>query len=179
MPIRGHLQKVLNRAWQGILSLSATNPSCPFFFFNSREKLLWWKYNLLAWDISLSVQGEGVITASLFNIDTFPSLPLAHQAFSSLTIFRENLHLLEEGQVLQREELDERIAREEFRRPRESLLNICTEFYKHCGPRLKILQNLAGEPRVTSLELLDVKSHMRYPAYFKTMTSICTGYLKQ
>lgn len=76
--------------------------------------------------------------------------------------FRENLHLLEEGQGLPREELDERIAREEFRRPRESLLNICTEFYKHCGPRLKILQNLAGEPRVTSLELLDVKSHMRY-----------------
>ncbi|PNJ85155.1 UNC80 isoform 5, partial [Pongo abelii] len=62
---------------------------------------------------------------------------------------------------LPREELDERIAREEFRRPRESLLNICTEFYKHCGPRLKILQNLAGEPRVTALELLDVKSHMR------------------
>lgn len=61
-----------------------------------------------------------------------------------------------------REELDERIAREEFRRPRESLLNICTEFYKHCGPRLKILQNVAGEPRVTALELLDIKSHMRY-----------------
>lgn len=60
-----------------------------------------------------------------------------------------------------REELDERIAREEFRRPRESLLNICTEFYKHCGPRLKILQNVAGEPRVTALELLDIKSHMR------------------
>uniref|UniRef100_A0A8C5MCX8 Unc-80 homolog, NALCN channel complex subunit n=1 Tax=Leptobrachium leishanense TaxID=445787 RepID=A0A8C5MCX8_9ANUR len=78
-----------------------------------------------------------------------------------LIVPRDNLHLLEEGQGLPREELDERIAREEFRRPRESLLNICTEFYKHCGPRLKILQNLAGEPRVTSLELLDVKSHMR------------------
>uniref|UniRef100_A0A667WHN7 Unc-80 homolog, NALCN channel complex subunit n=1 Tax=Myripristis murdjan TaxID=586833 RepID=A0A667WHN7_9TELE len=72
-----------------------------------------------------------------------------------------NLHLLEEGQGMPREELDERIAREEFRRPRESLLNICTEFYKHCGPRLKILQNVAGEPRVTALELLDIKSHMR------------------
>ncbi|XP_077450247.1 protein unc-80 homolog isoform X24 [Stigmatopora argus] len=74
---------------------------------------------------------------------------------------RDNLHLLEEGQGMPREELDERIAREEFRRPRESLLNICTEFYKHCGPRLKILQNVAGEPRVTALELLDMKSHMR------------------
>ncbi|RXM34170.1 Protein unc-80-like [Acipenser ruthenus] len=74
---------------------------------------------------------------------------------------RDNLHLLEEGQGLPREELDERIAREEFRRPRESLLNICTEFYKHCGPRLKILQNMTGEPRVTTLELLDIKSHMR------------------
>uniref|UniRef100_A0AAY5KIG3 Unc-80 homolog (C. elegans) n=1 Tax=Esox lucius TaxID=8010 RepID=A0AAY5KIG3_ESOLU len=73
----------------------------------------------------------------------------------------DNLHLLEEGQGMPREELDERIAREEFRRPRESLLNICTEFYKHCGPRLKILQNVAGEPRVTALELLDIKSHMR------------------
>nr|XP_020746582.1 protein unc-80 homolog isoform X7 [Odocoileus virginianus texanus] len=80
---------------------------------------------------------------------------------AKLHFIRENLHLLEEGQGLPREELDERIAREEFRRPRESLLNICTEFYKHCGPRLKILQNLAGEPRVTALELLDVKSHMR------------------
>lgn len=75
---------------------------------------------------------------------------------------RDNLHLLEEGQGMPREELDERYAREEFRRPRESLLNICTEFYKHCGPRLKILQNVAGEPRVTALELLDIKSHMRY-----------------
>uniref|UniRef100_A0A8C2A889 Unc-80 homolog (C. elegans) n=1 Tax=Cyprinus carpio TaxID=7962 RepID=A0A8C2A889_CYPCA len=73
----------------------------------------------------------------------------------------DNLHLLEEGQGILREELDERITREEFRRPRESLLNICTEFYKHCGPRLKILQNVAGEPRVTALELLDIKSHMR------------------
>lgn len=74
---------------------------------------------------------------------------------------RDNLHLLEEGQGMPREELDERLAREEFRRPRESFLNICTEFYKHCGPRLKILQNIAGEPRVTALELLDIKSHMR------------------
>eukprot|EP00074_Homo_sapiens_P084535 XP_016859381.1 protein unc-80 homolog isoform X16 [Homo sapiens] len=80
---------------------------------------------------------------------------------AKLHFIRENLHLLEEGQGIPREELDERIAREEFRRPRESLLNICTEFYKHCGPRLKILQNLAGEPRVIALELLDVKSHMR------------------
>uniref|UniRef100_A0A3B4DM80 Unc-80 homolog (C. elegans) n=1 Tax=Pygocentrus nattereri TaxID=42514 RepID=A0A3B4DM80_PYGNA len=78
-----------------------------------------------------------------------------------LYLHRDNLHLLEEGQGMPREELDERIAREEFRRPRESLLNICTEFYKHCGPRLKILQNVAGEPRVTALELLDIKSHMR------------------
>ncbi|XP_072274669.1 protein unc-80 homolog isoform X5 [Pyxicephalus adspersus] len=85
----------------------------------------------------------------------------ANHAMSAGVNLRDNLHLLEEGQGLPREELDERIAREEFRRPRESLLNICTEFYKHCGPRLKILQNLAGEPRVTSLELLDVKSHMR------------------
>ncbi|XP_048124538.1 protein unc-80 homolog isoform X5 [Alosa alosa] len=74
---------------------------------------------------------------------------------------RDDLNLLEEGQGVPREELDERIAREEFRRPRESLLNICTEFYKHSGPRLKILQNVAGEPRVTALELLDIKSHMR------------------
>ncbi|TRZ04189.1 hypothetical protein DNTS_011989 [Danionella cerebrum] len=73
---------------------------------------------------------------------------------------RDNIHLLEEGQGILREELDERIAREEFRRPRESLLNICTEFYKLCGPRLKILQNVAGEPRVSGLELLDIKSHM-------------------
>ncbi|XP_075036413.1 protein unc-80 homolog isoform X26 [Mixophyes fleayi] len=85
----------------------------------------------------------------------------ANHTMSAGVNLRDNLHLLEEGQGLPREELDERIAREEFRRPRESLLNICTEFYKHCGPRLKILQNLAGEPRVTSLELLDVKSHMR------------------
>ncbi|KAG8432649.1 hypothetical protein GDO86_017045, partial [Hymenochirus boettgeri] len=85
----------------------------------------------------------------------------ANHTMSAGANLRDNIHLLEEGQGLPREELDERIAREEFRRPRESLLNICTEFYKHCGPRLKILQNLAGEPRVTSLELLDVKSHMR------------------
>ncbi|XP_030638088.1 protein unc-80 homolog [Chanos chanos] len=85
----------------------------------------------------------------------------ANHAMSGGANTRDNLHLLEEGQGMPREELDERIAREEFRRPRESLLNICTEFYKHCGPRLKILQNIAGEPRVTALELLDIKSHMR------------------
>ncbi|XP_076872130.1 protein unc-80 homolog isoform X4 [Brachyhypopomus gauderio] len=97
---------------------------------------------------------------------------------------RDNLHLLEEGQGMPREELDERIAREEFRRPRESLLNICTEFYKHCGPRLKILQNVAGEPRVTALELLDMKSHMRLAeiahsllklAPYDTLTMECRG----
>ncbi|XP_067892393.1 protein unc-80 homolog [Heterodontus francisci] len=87
--------------------------------------------------------------------------PTANHAMSGGVNTRDNLHLLEEGQGLPTEELDERIAREEFRRPRESLLNICTEFFKHCGPRLKILQNMAGEPRVTALELLDVKSHMR------------------
>lgn len=81
-------------------------------------------------------------------------------------IFRDDLNLLEEGQGVPREELDERIAREEFRRPRESLLNICTEFYKHSGPRLKILQNVAGEPRVTALELLDIKSHMRFKVVY-------------
>ncbi|XP_034720564.1 protein unc-80 homolog isoform X19 [Etheostoma cragini] len=85
----------------------------------------------------------------------------ANHAMSGGVNTRDNLHLLEEGQGMPREELDERNAREEFRRPRESLLNICTEFYKHCGPRLKILQNVAGEPRVTALELLDIKSHMR------------------
>ncbi|KAA8579733.1 hypothetical protein FQN60_006826 [Etheostoma spectabile] len=84
----------------------------------------------------------------------------ANHAMSGGVNTRDNLHLLEEGQGMPREELDERNAREEFRRPRESLLNICTEFYKHCGPRLKILQNVAGEPRVTALELLDIKSHM-------------------
>ncbi|MGH0120633.1 UNVERIFIED_CONTAM: hypothetical protein FKN15_009998 [Acipenser sinensis] len=89
--------------------------------------------------------------------------------------FRDNLHLLEEGQGLPREELDERIAREEFRRPRESLLNICTEFYKHCGPRLKILQNMTGEPRVTTLELLDIKSHMRRQVEWEAASSLIEG----
>ncbi|KFQ54556.1 Protein unc-80, partial [Nestor notabilis] len=98
------------------------------------------------------------LQALLYSVEVLTRYP---EQGAKLHFIRENLHLLEEGQGLPREELDERIAREEFRRPRESLLNICTEFYKHCGPRLKILQNLAGEPRVTSLELLDVKSHMR------------------
>lgn len=92
-------------------------------------------------------------------------------------MYRDNLHLLEEGQGMPREELDERIAREEFRRPRESLLNICTEFYKHCGPRLKILQNVAGEPRVTALELLDIKSHMRYKQKKKSRIALCFLYI--
>ncbi|XP_078260328.1 protein unc-80 homolog isoform X2 [Rhinoraja longicauda] len=87
--------------------------------------------------------------------------PTANHTMSAGINTRDNLHLLEEGQGLPTEELDERIAREEFRRPRESLLNICTEFFKHCGSRLKILQNVAGEPRVTAFDLLDAKSHMR------------------
>nr|XP_055069095.1 protein unc-80 homolog isoform X5 [Misgurnus anguillicaudatus] len=108
----------------------------------------------------------------------------ANHATSGGTNTRDNLHLLEEGQGILREELDERIAREEFRRPRESLLNICTEFYKHCGPRLKILQNVAGEPRVTAPELLDMKSHMRLAeiahsllklAPYDTLTMECRG----
>lgn len=107
-------------------------------------------YIFLLCDALLSWLPDAHVFKLLVNLSHFP---------------RENLHLLEEGQGLPREELDERMAREEFRRPRESLLNICTEFYKHCGPRLKILQNLAGEPRVTALELLDVKSHMRYCSF--------------
>uniref|UniRef100_UPI00358FE682 protein unc-80 homolog n=1 Tax=Myxine glutinosa TaxID=7769 RepID=UPI00358FE682 len=83
-----------------------------------------------------------------------------HTAGGTTTI-RDDLRLLEEGAGLDPEELDERLAKEEFRRPRESLLNICTDFYKHCGPRLKILQSMAGEPRVAMLELLDIKSHIR------------------
>uniref|UniRef100_A0A8D0H2X6 Unc-80 homolog, NALCN channel complex subunit n=1 Tax=Sphenodon punctatus TaxID=8508 RepID=A0A8D0H2X6_SPHPU len=105
-------------------------------------------------------QGHKGTTAANHTISSGANTRYPEQG-AKLHFIRENLHLLEEGQGLPREELDERIAREEFRRPRESLLNICTEFYKHCGPRLKILQNLTGEPRVTSLELLDVKSHMR------------------
>lgn len=127
-----------------------------FFFFSSRCN--YFLFSIAGESICCKTNWGGfrIYTCS-FACNTF---------FFHFVSSRENLHLLEEGQGLPREELDERIAREEFRRPRESLLNICTEFYKHCGPRLKILQNLAGEPRVTSLELLDVKSHMRYSTGF-------------
>ncbi|XP_078453386.1 protein unc-80 homolog [Lampetra planeri] len=92
---------------------------------------------------------------------TYKGAAAANHTTSGGASLRDELRLLEEGQGLGPEELDERLAKEEFRRPRESLLNICTDFFKHSGPRLKILQSMAGEPRAAVPELLDVKSHIR------------------
>ena len=67
---------------------------------------------------------------------------------------------MEEGRhrqyVPQDEDAEER---NEFRKPRDSILNIAAEFYSTCHRRLKDLRRTLGDPNFKSPELLDPKSH--------------------
>ena len=49
--------------------------------------------------------------------------------------------------------------RQEFRQPRDSLLNIVAEFYSTGHTRMKELRKMMAEPSYRPPELLDHKSH--------------------
>ena len=47
----------------------------------------------------------------------------------------------------------------EFRKPRDSLLNVVAEYYATCQPRLRELRKMVSDPSFRPPELLDHKSH--------------------
>lgn len=49
--------------------------------------------------------------------------------------------------------------RNDFRKPRDSLLNVIAEFYSTCQPRLRELRKILADPSFRPPELLDHKSH--------------------
>ena len=49
--------------------------------------------------------------------------------------------------------------RNEFRKPRDCLLNVVAEFYATCQPRLRELRKMVSDPSFRPPELLDYKSH--------------------
>ncbi|XP_074657337.1 protein unc-80 homolog [Tubulanus polymorphus] len=69
---------------------------------------------------------------------------------------------MEEGRYRQMATQDEDAElRNEFRKPRDSLLNICVEFFAKCLPRVKELRKLLPDPNVRFPDLLDHKAHNR------------------
>lgn len=57
------------------------------------------------------------------------------------------------------QEPDDLELREDFRKPRDSLLSIAAEFYSQCCSRLKDLRKMLADPAFRSPELFDNKTH--------------------
>ena len=67
---------------------------------------------------------------------------------------------MEEGRQEQEQELELRALREEFRRPRDALLSLVSEFFSRCVSRLEVQKNHLPESlKITPTYFLDSKSH--------------------
>ncbi|RUS69726.1 hypothetical protein EGW08_022512 [Elysia chlorotica] len=82
------------------------------------------------------------------------------------------------------QEPDDLELREEFRKPRDSLLSISAEFYTRCHARLKELRKILADPAFRPPELFDNKAHNRLAevahtllklAPYDPLTMACTG----
>ena len=62
--------------------------------------------------------------------------------------------------------------RNEFRKPRDSLLNVVAEFYASCQPRLRELRKMLCDPSFRPPELLDHKSHNRLAEIAHTLLKL-------
>ncbi|XP_064639472.1 protein unc-80 homolog [Lineus longissimus] len=62
--------------------------------------------------------------------------------------------------------------RSEYRKPRDSLLNITAEFFATCLPRLKELRKMLADPSFKFPELLDYKAHIRLADIAHTLLKI-------
>ncbi|KAK6194683.1 hypothetical protein SNE40_000272 [Patella caerulea] len=120
--------------------------------------------------------------------------PMQNHSVHSLTLDdREDSHAsflspsrhMEEGRrktfVPDPEDLE---LRNEFRKPRDSLLSIAVEFYSSCTARMKELRKVLADPSFRSPELLDHKAHNRLAEIAHTLlklspydsvTMACTG----
>lgn len=59
--------------------------------------------------------------------------------------------------------------RNDFRKPRDSLLNVIAEFYSTCQSRLKELRKMLADPSFRPPELVDAKSHNVSTRHFTTV----------
>ncbi|XP_052242651.1 protein unc-80 homolog isoform X2 [Dreissena polymorpha] len=69
---------------------------------------------------------------------------------------------------------DEEMQREDFRKPRDSLLNIVAEFYVTCQGRMKEIRKMLADSSFRPPELLDHKSHNRLADMAHTLLKLAT-----
>ncbi|XP_055887561.1 protein unc-80 homolog isoform X2 [Biomphalaria glabrata] len=117
------------------------------------------------------------------------SKPMQNHSLHSLTVDeREDSHAsrhMEEGRrKTYGQEPDDLELREDFRKPRDSLLSIAAEFYSQCCSRLKDLRKMLADPAFRSPELFDNKTHNRLAevahtllklAPYDPLTMACSG----
>ncbi|XP_059153938.1 protein unc-80 homolog isoform X2 [Physella acuta] len=117
------------------------------------------------------------------------SKPVHNHSIHSLTVDeREDSHTsrhMEEGRrKTYGHEPDDLELREDFRKPRDSLLSIAAEFYTRCQSRLKELRKILADPSFRPPELFDIKAHNRLAevahtllklAPYDPLTMSCTG----
>ncbi|ESO92838.1 hypothetical protein LOTGIDRAFT_232936 [Lottia gigantea] len=79
---------------------------------------------------------------------------------------------------------DDLELRNEFRKPRDSLLSLVVEFYSFCGTRMKELRKVLADPTFRSPDLVDHKTHNRLAeialtllklAPYDRITMACSG----
>ncbi|KAL3872189.1 hypothetical protein ACJMK2_040132 [Sinanodonta woodiana] len=89
---------------------------------------------------------------------------------------REDSHAsrhMEEGRRKQYTQDDEDVElRNEFRKPRDMLLNTVAEFFSTCQPRLKNLRKTLADPTFKPPELLDHKAHSRLAEIANTLMKL-------
>ncbi|GFN95904.1 unc-80-like protein [Plakobranchus ocellatus] len=121
--------------------------------------------------------------------NTAGSKPTHNHSIHSLTMDdREDSHAsrhMEEGRrKTYGQEPDDLELREEFRKPRDSLLSVSAEFYTKCHARLKELRKILADPAFRPPELFDNKAHNRLAevahtllklAPYDPLTMACTG----
>ncbi|GFR73733.1 Unc-80-like protein [Elysia marginata] len=117
------------------------------------------------------------------------SKPTHNHSIHSLTVDdREDSHAsrhMEEGRrKTYGQEPDDLELREEFRKPRDSLLSVSAEFYTRCHARLKELRKMLADPAFRPPELFDNKVHNRLAevahtllklAPYDPLTMACSG----
>ncbi|KAK7491630.1 hypothetical protein BaRGS_00017083 [Batillaria attramentaria] len=115
--------------------------------------------------------------------------PMQNHSVHSLTVDdREDSHAshrMEEGRRrAYGAESEEMELREEFRRPRDSILSIAAQFWTTCHTRLRQLRKILADPTFRPPELLDHKTHNRLAEIAHTLLKLipydpyamgCTG----
>ncbi|XP_076436361.1 protein unc-80 homolog isoform X3 [Babylonia areolata] len=115
--------------------------------------------------------------------------PLQNHSVHSLTVDdREDSHAshrMEEGRRrTYGAEPEEYELREEFRRPRDSILSIAAQFWTMCHARIRQLRKIIADPSFRPPELLDHKTHNRLAEIAHTLLKLipydpytmgCTG----